>query len=86
MVVKNAADIPVKKGLGYMSLTGVLMFLAVLMFIAHEVFNEIPIHEYITVSLGWVLGSIAGVCIYIGYIAPKWLRDRWIRASQFNES
>ncbi len=81
MTIDTTEDIPVKKGLGYMSLTGLLMFLAVLMFIVHEVMLMIPVREYITVSLGWILGSIAGVFIYIGYIAPKWLRDRWIRAA-----
>lgn len=55
------------------------MFVAVRMFIFQEVLVMIPIREYITVTLGWVLGSFAGLSIYIGYIAPKWVRDRWIR-------
>jgi hypothetical protein len=63
----------------YIGLSGILLFIAVAMFIVHEVILMLEIFsEYLTVALGWVLGSVAAYIIYIGYGCPVWAKRRWL--------
>jgi hypothetical protein len=63
----------------YIGLSGILLFIAVVMFITHEVILMLKLpSEYITVALGWILGSVAAYIIYIGYTCPEWAKTRWL--------
>ncbi len=64
-------------GLTYIGISGIVLFAAITLFVSHEIIIQIPIREYWTVAFGWLLGSIAGVFVYIGYTPPKWLKKRW---------
>jgi predicted tellurium resistance membrane protein TerC len=76
LLIKKRKD---KPSLFYIGLSGILLFIAVVMFITHEVILmlELP-SEYITVALGWILGSVAAYIIYIGYTCPEWAKNRWL--------
>lgn len=64
--------------LSFMGGSGIAFFIAVSMFVSHEIFILIGIaDQYTTVMLGWVLGGIAAILTYIGYIVPDWARHRW---------
>jgi hypothetical protein len=65
--------------LNYIGMSGILLFCALCMFVIHEIMLMIPITEFITVTLGWSLGAIAGMVIYVGYIVPEWIKKRWNR-------
>ncbi|MEX2716582.1 MAG: hypothetical protein Q6370_009810 [Candidatus Sigynarchaeota archaeon] len=65
-------------GLVYISASGILLFMAIVMFILHEILLLVPFREYLTIMFGWLLGAVAAVAIYLGYTPPAWLRDRWM--------
>lgn len=79
-LLENEPDDTVShKSLMYIALSGILLFIAVAMFILHEVFIILEISEYVTVALGWVLGSFAAYSVYLGYVVPDWVKERWTK-------
>ncbi|MHA1341601.1 MAG: hypothetical protein ACTSRZ_17085 [Promethearchaeota archaeon] len=70
-------DIYRYKGLLYIALAGILMFSALVLFISHEIIIAFSIKEYYTVTFGWLTGVIASYFVFLGYIMPDWLKQRW---------
>ncbi len=66
-------------GLAYIGVSGLILFAAVTLFVVHEVVILVPIREYWTVTLGWLLGSFAGVVVYLGFTPPERLKARWAK-------
>ncbi|GAB4325550.1 MAG: hypothetical protein Kow0069_31610 [Promethearchaeota archaeon] len=66
--------------LAWMGASGILFFTAISLFLAHEVFLLLAIREYWTVTFGWITGSVAGFCTYVGYVVPEWAKRRWSSA------
>lgn len=64
-------------GLAYIGISGLVMFSAIILFVIHEVIILVPIREYWTVTLGWLLGAIAGVIVYLGFTPPEKMKKRW---------
>jgi hypothetical protein len=79
LVETEPEDIVSHKSLIYIALSGILLFIAVAMFILHEILIILGISEYITVALGWVLGSFAAYSVYLGYVVPDWVKERWLK-------
>ena len=70
-------------GIKFIGFSSILLFSAVLSFVLHEIFIELDITtiEYILPTLGWLLGAFAAIIIYIGYITPDWIKQRWLSKS-----
>ncbi|MEX2680742.1 MAG: hypothetical protein Q6373_004030 [Candidatus Sigynarchaeota archaeon] len=66
-------------GLAFIGISGLVMFAAVILFVAHEVIIIVPIREYWTVTLGWLLGAFGGVIVYLGFTPPESLKNRWAK-------
>lgn len=64
-------------GLTTIGWSGIILFIAIIVFVSHEVIVLIPVREYWTVTAGWLLGAVAGVLVYIGYVMPDWFKRRW---------
>nr|MDO8088074.1 hypothetical protein [Candidatus Sigynarchaeum springense] len=64
-------------GLAYIALSGLFMLAALILFVSHEAIILVPIREYWTVTLGWILGAVGGVVVYLGFTPPEWLKARW---------
>ena len=76
-----------QKALTMISYSGIALIFAVIFFVLHEIFNMIEIpREYWTVALGWVMGALSAVFIYLGYVVPGWARKMWERPKKQNKN
>ncbi len=66
------------RALQMISYSGIVFIVAISSFVLHEVFLMTDLlQEYWTVALGWILASLGGFLLYLGYVIPDWIRKRW---------
>ncbi|MBN2155060.1 MAG: hypothetical protein JW776_03360 [Candidatus Lokiarchaeota archaeon] len=80
MPLDSDQDYIIRKALGDLGMTGIFMLLAVLSFVAHEIFLmtslELLKKEAVTIAFGWIFGGIAAFFMYSGYVSPELMKKR----------
>jgi len=81
---ESAEESVEQKALKMIAWSGIFFILAISGFVIHEiiVMSDLPIREYYTVTAGWIFGAVAGFLIYLGFIVPVWMRERWEKKNQ----
>ncbi|MHA1870428.1 MAG: hypothetical protein ACTSXF_05720 [Promethearchaeota archaeon] len=70
------------QGLLYIAFLGIFLFVALSLFILHEVTLVLGINEFITVALGWAMGVFAALSGMYGYLRPEFVKESWRRSAK----